>query len=123
VGRVPWSVGTDRGASHFLPLFGASPKCGRAPLRITEKSLNDALQAPRPARVLNRRWGRPFGLTDWIRLLEGKRQNVRLDGRVVVIRLFDGEGMLEWDLEVGGRCVGEECVSRSPDVILDMVLH
>ncbi len=36
-------------------------------------------------------------------LLEGKGKDVRPGGRVVLILLIDREGVLEWNLEVGGR--------------------
>jgi hypothetical protein len=37
------------------------------------------------------------------KLLEGKGKDVRPGGRVMLILLIDREGVLEWNLEVGGR--------------------
>lgn len=37
------------------------------------------------------------------KLLEGKGKDVRPGGRVMLVLLIDREGVLEWDLEVGGR--------------------
>ena len=77
-------------------------RCGDE--RINDETSQRALQfTTAPIRNLFEVPAEPRSNKDSPELLEGKGKDVRPGGRVVLILLIDREGVLEWNLEVGGR--------------------